>query len=290
MSDDGAWSIVVIALLGNPFSPAYARARRGGAKARALSFCAMNVAIYGPNGALWALRERSLGDADREARGVSIGRSSMRWEGDALIVEIDERTSPLGRRLRGTVTFHPSSSGGAGICLDDDGRHTWWPIAPAGRLEVALEEPAVRFTGHGYHDANAGDVALESSFSRWTWSRARVDDHRSVITYDVTERSGAERSLGLSFDARRPGPLAVPGLAAAPLSKTGWRLDREARTERAFAPRVVRELEDTPFYSRALVATRHDGKPVVAMHETLSVDRFAQRWVQFLLGFRMGRG
>jgi carotenoid 1,2-hydratase len=37
------------------------------------------------------------------------------------------------------------------------------------------------------------------------------------------------------------------------------------------------------------VASQLLGQPVVAMHESLSLDRFRSRWVQMLLPFRMPR-
>jgi carotenoid 1,2-hydratase len=48
-------------------------------------------------------------------------------------------------------------------------------------------------------------------------------------------------------------------------------------------------LEDTPFYARAVLDARVCGEPVVAMHETLDVDRLATRAVQSMLPFRMPR-
>ena len=50
-----------------------------------------------------------------------------------------------------------------------------------------------------------------------------------------------------------------------------------------------RQLEDTPFYARSLLATTLLGEPVTAVHESLSMLRFRQRWVQYLLPFRMPR-
>ncbi len=294
MSEDGAFSIVIIALLGSPFSPAYARERSSGGPARALDFCAMNVAVYGPRGKLWALRERSVADHDREARGLAIGRSTMRWVGDTLVVDLDERTSPFagvpGRSLRGRVSFHPEARGRAEVPLDHDALHTWWPVAPMGTIDVELTDPDLRFTGHGYHDANAGDVALEDSFASWSWCRARIDRHRTAITYDVTDRRGGERCVALELDAREAEPEVhvVPTATEQALPRTRWRLARSARTEGP-RPKVHRELEDTPFYARTLVETRLGGARVIAMHETMSLDRLAQSWVRFLLGFRMGR-
>lgn len=291
MSDDGAHAIVVIALLGNPFSPAYARARAAGARLQALDFCALNVGVYARDRSAWALHERPIATSDRGPASLCIGTSTMRWDGDALVVDIDERSAPFGGRVRGTVTLHPAALGPDARALDGGGLHTWWPIAPRGRIEVALDEPGLRFAGHGYLDANAGDVPLEATFARWTWSRATIDGRRTAITYDVVERSGSERSFAIAIDAQREEVEALPGLRDAPLPRTRWRLDRSARTEdRGAPPRIARELEDTPFYARALVETRLGGASVVAVHEELSLERLERGWVRFLLPFRMRRG
>jgi len=50
---------------------------------------------------------------------------------------------------------------------------------------------------------------------------------------------------------------------------------------------VVETLEDTPFYARSLLATRLLGTEAIAVHESLSMERFASGWVQRLLPFRI---
>jgi carotenoid 1,2-hydratase len=229
----------------------------------------------------------SVAPTARAERHLAIGRSSMSWEGDRLVIDIDERTSPLPRALRGRVTLHPTAESAEPHLLDREGHHAWWPTAPMGALEVELTEPRLRFRGHGYHDANAGSQPLEASFSRWGWQRARLDERTACMTYDLVERSGERRSLALGFD--RDGVGAPSPRRSAHLPRTRWRIDREVVTESTLEPRARRTLEDTPFYARTLVDTHLAGQPVVAVHETLSLDRLDQRWVQSLLGFRMGR-
>ena len=67
------------------------------------------------------------------------------------------------------------------------------------------------------------------------------------------------------------------------LQKGLWQVRRHAFSHRA--PKAVRDLEDTPFYTRSLLdyGERHD------MHEFLDLDRFSSGWVRFLLPFRMPR-
>jgi carotenoid 1,2-hydratase len=280
VSDDGAFAIVVIALVGSPFSSTYAAT--GGDP---LAHAAINVAIYGPGAAAWTLRERPIRPSDRLEDGITLGASSMRWEGDALVVRIEERTTPFGRPIRGRVTVHPEGLTDQILALDPGGAHLWWPVAPLARIEVDLDAPRLRFRGHGYHDANAGDAPLGSAFTSWCWSRARAR-HAALLTYDVRLRDGAEHRSVLRVGAS--GALeALDPIAARPLARTRWGLTRTIPSE-GRAPEIVRSLEDGPFYARALVETELAGERVAAVHEVLSPARLGQGWVRFLSRFRTG--
>jgi carotenoid 1,2-hydratase len=273
-------------MLGNPFSPAYSRARaRTPGATDPLPFSAMNVALYGRTAAAFSLFERPVTAAQRAPSSLTIGKSTMRWDDGHLRVDLDERTTPLGRPLRGTILLHPEAQPGHELAIDGRALHRWWPVAPLARLEVDLPVPGVRFTGHGYHDANAGEVPLEASFEHWTWSRARSEG-RALLTYDVAETSGETRAL--AFEVSPRGDVAhVPSTWRSSLPRTTWGLDRDARADHGHEARVVRALEDGPFYARALVETRLGGRQVVAMHEALAADRLRRAWVRFFTRFRM---
>ena len=286
MSDDGELAIVIIALLGNPFSPEYARARtRANSPANALHFASMNVALYAKGASAWTLDERVVQDGQRTATGVTIGASTMRWQDERLVVDIDERTSPLRRRVRGRVVLTPEAYSGLELAIDEHGAHRWWPVAPLARIDVDFQSPGVRFSGHGYHDANTGDVPMEQTFLHWSWSRAR-SENRAIMTYDVACVSGATRSLAFSV-ATNGERTDLENVATAPIARTGWGLDRTARVDEGAPVRVVRSLEDGPFYARALVETKLGGEPVIAMHETLAAHRLKRLWVRTLTRFRM---
>ena len=147
VSDDGCLAIVVIALLGNPFSPRYARARRAG-PADALRYSSMNVAVYARTRkeCAWTLTEQAVSAEARSGEGVAIGASAMRWEGERLVVDIDERT-PLGRRVRGKVVLEPETHTNLEIVLDPRAEHRWWPIAPRARVLVELPSLGVPLLG-----------------------------------------------------------------------------------------------------------------------------------------------
>lgn len=288
MSNDGAHAIVVIALLGSPFSPRYARARAQGGSPSALTYCAMNVAVYGPRGARFSLTERAIGAHDVGENALSIGPNRMAWDDGSLVVDLDDRSAPWRTPLRGRIRLRPESDAACASPhpLDDTSRHLWWPVAPSSTIEVDLAEPNLRFRGHGYHDANAGDVPLEHSFARWRWARTRLGPSRTSIMYDTVDVDGRERHLSIAIG--RDGviePVEMPAVRELPT--THWGIPRATR---ASGPvRILRELEDTPFYARALLAGHVDGRELVTVHEELSCDRLRRAWVRFLLGFRMAR-
>jgi len=183
--------------------------------------------------------------------------------------------------------LRPEAAAGGPLPLDAPGEHLWWPVAPLARIEVDLAEPALRFAGTGYHDANAGAGPLEQTFHRWSWARARTE-RRALVTYDVVERGGATRALGIEVD-ERSSATPLRGLAPAPLPATAWGLERRVLADRGQPARVVRGLEDGPFYARSLVEARLGGRGVVAVHEQLDADRLTRGWVRFLTRFRMRR-
>jgi carotenoid 1,2-hydratase len=284
LSDDGESGLTIIAFIGSVFSPYYAKARRRG-DADPENHIALNVALYGKGGKRWSMTERARGALARTCLSWRVGPSQMVIDGDSLCFEIEEWAVPLPSRLRGRVRVTPVVRTEATFNLDDKGRHRWRPIAPSCRVEVEMEKPARSWQGEGYLDRNQGERPLETDFSYWDWSRLSVGG-RTAILYDVIRRDGSEESLALSIDkAGDITPFAPPPRIA--LAPNGWRVPR--RTQSESEARVVQTFEDTPFYSRSLIQTRLLGKKVTGMHESLSLDRFQQRWVQTLLPFRMPR-
>jgi carotenoid 1,2-hydratase len=282
VSDDGEHALTLIAFIGSVFSPYYAWAK---APAEAENFCAMNVALYGRRKA-WAMTERGRRSLFRREDFLSIGRSKLHWDG-ALTAEIDEVTVPIPRRLRGRFTVTPGVLQERVFTLDAGGRHRWRPIAPAARIEVAFEDPKMSWSGRAYFDMNEGDVPLAADFRSWHWSRS-LGEGEATVLYDVLRRDGTEFGLAL-----RVGADGVARKFAAPpvreLPETFWRVRRLTRADAGFAPRVVRTMEDAPFYARTQIATRIDGVEGEMIHESLDLDRFATRWVKVLLPFRMPR-
>jgi carotenoid 1,2-hydratase len=287
LSDDGDHGLTIIAMLGSVFSPYYAWARRRG-NPDPLDHCALNVALYGKAGKRWTMTERGR-KALRQAPGrLDIGPSHLTWDGTALTIDVDEITAPIPSRVRGRIRVIPTAVNAREFTLDPAGRHVWWPIAPISRVEVDLEKPALRWSGHAYLDSNRGEEPLEDAFQCWDWSRANTPSGTTML-YDVTARHGTGAGLALRFNAAGeveefPPPPRVR------LPTTGiWRIKRGTQCEAGYQARVVETLEDTPFYARSLVETRLSGETATCVHESLSLDRFASRIVQLMLPFRMPR-
>jgi carotenoid 1,2-hydratase len=233
------------------------------------------------------MTERRQSSLAQSPEALSIGRSSFVWRADRLAVAIDEWASPIPRRIRGRIEVYPAAVVPRRFPLDAARRHWWRPIAPRARVIVAMERPDLRWSGEGYLDHNAGAEPLEAAFSSWTWSRASLPDDSASVLYDAVPRNGAPTALALRFAAE--GIVeALPPLQAAPLPRTVWGLKRSTRSDDGAAS-LVRPLEDTPFYARALVAHVVCGRRVVSVHESLSLDRFARPLVRLMLPFRMPR-
>ena len=274
----------MIALMGSVFSTYYAWSGR----ADPINHCALNVALYGRGGRRWAMTERGRGSLFASQRDLVIGPSSVRCEGDSIVIDIDETCAPLPRRVQGRIVIHPQIETPISRPLDPAGRHLWWPIAPLARVEVEMRRPGVSWSGNGYVDANAGEVPLEADFSRWNWSYARRKK-RAAVFYDVEFRDGTSSPIGLdvspSGDVRE-----IDALVAAPLGRTSiWRMARSTRADTPGEAMVLRTLEDTPFYSRSTVAARLFGETTVGMHESLCLNRLSQPVVRALLPFRNPR-
>jgi carotenoid 1,2-hydratase len=253
-----------------------------------LRHCHVNVALYGRRAGRWVLTEHAIAPTARGADGLAIGRSTMRWDRDRLLVELDEVSPWTARPLRGRLVFIPQTGPKQPLWLDSARRHAWWPIAPRGSLDVQLDEPALRFRATGYHDANAGDEPLHRAVDAWTWSRFHLHDGSTVVTY-VVQPPGGEPSAARAFHFVPDSAHALAALIARPLSASRWGLAREAWAGAEPRARLLRSLEDGPFYARHLVQAQTDAGLVCGLSETLSARRLASRAARFLVGFRERR-
>lgn len=284
ISDDGKHGLTLIAFIGSVFSPYYARARRRG-RGDPMAYCAMNVALYGPDGR-WSMTERNRPAVTRSSDMLSIGPSALRWNGQALVADLREWSAPLPRRIRGRIRLHPTVVHNQSLRLDADGEHLWTPISPAARVEVQMDQPGLRWSGGGYFDHNTGTQPLERCFDNWFWSRAATRNG-PVVLYELQRRDGRGNALAMHFDKNgKRHELSVK--RATTLPRTRWGIARPVRSDDGRAD-LRATWEDTPFYARSLIDANLNGERVTAVHESLSLKRFSKRWVQLMLPFRMPR-
>lgn len=289
MSADRRFGLTVIAFVGSVFSPWYGWSGRGDPG----NHCAVNVALYGPGCDRWTMTERGRSAVHRDGASLTIGPSTMAWEGDELVIRLDEITAPvppmpmLPGPVRGEVRLRPRAINTHVFTLDDAGRHRWRPMSPRADVSVRLSEPGLSWSGEGYLDHNSGDEPLEDAFEVWDWSRAHLS-RDSAVLYDLKRRDGSAVSLAVRFGAdARPEPFAPPPVVRLP--DTVWGMKRFTRSEPGGTAGVVGSWEDTPFYSRSALVTRLLGDDACGVHESLSLGRLRSPVVRAMLPFRMPR-
>jgi len=243
--------------------------------------------MNGPRAGAWAMTERPQHRVTRERDHFAVGPSSLSWDGNALTITIDEMSAPIPARVRGTVRVIPAMIGDTAFALDPEAAHLWHPVAPRARVEVRMASPNVRWSGDGYFDSNFGMEPLEAGFDDWHWSRAHLSRDVAVL-YEGRRRNGDPFNLALRMDAAGNWEDAAPPPKAR-LPRTGWLIDRRTRADTGFPPRVTKTWIDAPFYARSAIDTRIFGERVHAVHESLSLGRFASPVVQSMLPYRMPR-
>jgi carotenoid 1,2-hydratase len=292
MSDDGLYAVSIIAFVGSVFSPYYAAAFKAAERDPKRmypvpdDYCCLNVALYSKGAKRWTMTERAKRFNNRSASEFVIGPSQLRWDGQALHIDIKEISVPIPRKVVGRITVHPEQLFNFSTPLDIMGMHRWGPIAPRARVEVSFYSPKQKWQGNAYLDSNEGDEPIAKAFKEWDWSRCNLRGSDSAVIYDVQPKSGEDRLLALRFKANgEVEPFSAPERQTMP--KTFWGIERRMRAEEALGP--IHQLEDTPFYQRAVVDSRILGESVQSFHETLNARRFEQKIVQAMLPWRMPR-
>jgi carotenoid 1,2-hydratase len=285
LSDDGVHGLTMIAFVGSVFSPYYAWSNW----ADPLQHCAINVALYrlDGRGGRWAMTERGAKHITRTPSFFRVGPSSLTWQNGDLIARIDEITMPIPSRLRGTIRITPQLMTTSQVVLSARGNHVWRLLAPRARVAVDFAAPRLSWSGDGYFDANQGDEPLERAFVNWHWGRAHAGECTHLY-YDVHRRNLSQSRLALDIDsAGNLSQIANPPTTDLPT--TFWRIARKAWHDQGTQIKVIKTLEDTPFYARSALITKLDGQTVTMMHESLDLDRLKNPVVRAMLPFRMPR-
>lgn len=285
MSDDGQFGLSIIAFVGSVFSPYYAWAnRKVGADPE--NFCALNVALYSRHQKRWCMTERGRKYTSRDATQFVIGPSQLEWDGTSLIINVKEICAPIPHRITGRIRIEPLQLFNFSTPLDANGKHHWGPLAPTARIEVDLAEPGQKWSGLAYVDSNEGVEPIENAFHEWDWSRCLMRDGSTAVLYDMEYKDRSSSLLSLLF--RPEGtvePFEAPSRKVLPL--TGWRVSRGIRSSSSVD--IQDQLEDTPFYQRAMLQSELLGERVTSFHESLSIPRLVSPVVRAMLPWRMPR-
>jgi carotenoid 1,2-hydratase len=245
------------------------------------------VATYGPGGR-FTMTDRGTAALRKSRDTFRVGPSSMHWNGDQLVIDIDEIASPpLVSRVRGQIRVTPAALTGVELALMPDDSHIWRPFAPSADIEVELEAPGWQWRGHGYFDANFGSRALEEDFAYWTWGRFPVKDGATCF-YDATRLDGTQLEQAIHFDTQGRATSITPPPKAR-MRRSLWAVARDTRADPGYTPRQVKPMLDAPFYCRSAVRTRLDGEETVGVHEALDLTRFRQPWLKPMLAVRVPR-
>ncbi|NJR13708.1 MAG: hypothetical protein HC779_05250 [Phyllobacteriaceae bacterium] len=121
-----------------------------------------------------------------------------------------------------------------------------------------------------------------------TGRAAPTADGGSIIVYDSARRDGSEGLLAIRIAPDGTiSPFPAPQKTQMP--RAFWGVARFGHHDAGQVPRLVKTLEDGPFYTRSVIDTVLDGESVQLMHEGLSGRRFASPIVKAMLAFRMPR-
>lgn len=282
-SQCGEYGVTIIAFVGSVFSPYYAFDGYQNPE----NHNAINVCLYRRRGHRWSMRERGSCDLLRSKDHFICGPSRIDIIGKKLVVQIDEIAAPLPRPLKGTITLTADNIYQTIYNLDRQGKHFWRPIAPLATVTVDMNSPNMKWSGSGYLDSNWGSEPLKNGFTFWNWSRAHNEDH-AIILYDMARRDCTHNILSLCFkpdgslDTFTPPPRQS-------LKKGFWGMERSTQTDKNSCAELVETLEDAPFYTRNKLKISLFGKQMMAMHESVDLDRHKHPIILLMLPWRMPR-
>ncbi|MEL7466262.1 MAG: carotenoid 1,2-hydratase [Pseudomonadota bacterium] len=231
-------------------------------------------------------------DRGREALSLTrdtmrVGPSGLKWTGDELVIDFAERTTPHIGTLAGEVRIRPSAITDREVAMTEDGAHVWRPFAPVSDIEVNIDRPGWRWSGHGYFDANFGIRALEADFSYWSWGRYPTRAGAACF-YDAIPRGGPKTSAALSF-APDGSVSEIEAPPLTPVRRSPWLVKRETRADAGYKPHQVLAMLDAPFYNRAVLRSKIHGEETAGVCEAIDFDKFASPLLKPMLAVRVPR-
>ena len=195
---------------------------------------------------------------------------------------------PVPRKLRGRVSVKYPYRNTKEYQLDHKGQHFWCPICPHADVNVRFDDPALSWRGKGYLDMNHGLQPIQKGFDYWDWSRIQFSDHNTHIRYVTDPVSGPQRALNLIIDpdggmqaGQDTKNIFLPSTKIWQIKRRSGEIDRQT-------PRITQTMEDTPFYSRSIIAV-DSVENGLGTHESLSCKRLRSPVVKAMLPFRMPR-
>ncbi len=219
---------------------------------------------------------------------LQVGPSQMHWNGTALVININEISSPpLISRVRGQIIVTPHALTQVELPLTPDGAHVWRPFAPSADITVDLQSDGWQWSGHGYFDANFGTRALEQDFSFWTWGRYPTKAGATCI-YDAVRRDGTTLDTAIAFDRQGTARI-VDAPPRTKFKRSLWQVKRETRADPGVTPQQVLPMLDAPFYARSAVQTQLNGEKVTGVHEALDLNRYRSPLLKPMLAVRVPR-
>jgi carotenoid 1,2-hydratase len=135
-------------------------------------------------------------------------------------------------------------------------------------------------------DSNEGDEPIENAFHEWDWSRSLMRNGSTAVLYDMRYKNQDSSMLSLLFN-RQGGVETFEPPARQVLPPTAWRVTRGIRSSTPVE--ISEQLEDTPFYQRAILKSELLGETVSSFHESLSIPRLVSPVVRAMLPWRMPR-
>ena len=269
LSDDGEWTLVIIFLLGNPFS-SYYRLAAFGSDIDPVAHNGMLIALHrGPmlHHYLFARypREEAVGDPST-APYLSLGPNQLQLLPDGSLRAVVNEENGNRRRIHAEVTVEAAIAGFERKTeTNPNDTHWWLPAIPSGRasVNIAIQSSSgaggverISFKGSGYHDHNWGTLPFDKTLQSWTWARADFGNGNSAIAYWNETPDSGRTCLLLRF---APGSPAVVH-ASASIRVIKWGVTRFAVR---FPERFIvtggdttikfvagYKLENVPFYIR----------------------------------------